>query len=721
MLETFYKVFQLFGMFISFVCCVLFLQVKASDNQRNLMMTSLCGFIACVGNAFEVFATSPDAAMVAVKMAYIGKCYIMIFGLMFVSGYSSVKLPKYLISFLGTINTVVLASVMTCSHHHLYYTDISYEIRPNGRAAMFLEVGPLYYVWLGLLLLTAGIYAGIAWRELKRGSRIGRMRMGLIFLAVALPAMTAVVFLILRPTYFDPVTLAIVMMTVCFLVAAKKYGLLDTLELARERILEDTKDGVIVVDNTKSVILYENPVAGRFVQRIKELQVKLDIDSFQKADEFVYEFDGKHYEVRISEIKQEKGIGDAQGYIIWIFDMTFINQYANEMIRLREDSEKASRAKTNFLAHMSHEIRTPMNSIVGYAEMAMRSSDDVLVHSYIRNIKESSRTLLHLINEILDISKIETGKMEHVKVNYRFEKLIGEIRSMMEAQAGRNEIAFAVQTDDKIPVYLNGDRVKVQEIMTNLINNGLKYTKEGSVTLRVFLKDIDEAAEPKRACLRIEVEDTGIGIKKEDFDKVFAKFERLDRKENYLVEGSGLGLSIVKKFAEMMDGTVTFESEYGKGTTFIVDIWQELGYEDRGTEIEENAVSEEVPINSGRILIVDDNELNCDVASGIMEMLGMVTKTASSGIECLELLEKGERYDMIFMDHMMPELDGLETMKRIRAMNDDMGLLPIVLLTANAVTGVREEMLREGFDDFLSKPIDVDELRRILIRFLGVR
>ena len=221
-METFYKLFELFGMFISFVCCVEFLRVKSSDNQRNLMLTSLCGFIACVGNALEVYSTSPDEAMAAIKVAYIGKCYIMTFGLMFVSGYSSVKLPKNLIKFLGITNTIVLASIMTCERTRLYYKTIECEIRPNGRAAMILGKGPFYYIWIGLLMLTALLYVFIAWRESKRGSRIAKMRMSLIFLAVATPMVAAIVFIILQPRYFDPATLAIVMTEVCFLIAAER-------------------------------------------------------------------------------------------------------------------------------------------------------------------------------------------------------------------------------------------------------------------------------------------------------------------------------------------------------------------------------------------------------------------------------------------------------------------------------------------------------------------
>ena len=404
-----------------------------------------------------------------------------------------------------------------------------------------------------------------------------------------------------------------------------------------------------------------------------------------------------------------------------------------------------------------------MNSIVGYAELALKNHDTQIVNGYLRKIKKSSDILLHIINDLIDITKIESGKMKLVKVKYRFNDLIDEIRHMVEIPAGYAGLAFLVQLDSELPVRFYDDRVKVQEIILNLVSNSIKYTPEGSVLLRVHLKEIVN----QRALICIEVEDTGIGMSEADSDTAFAKFERVDRKNNYHVQGSGLGLSIVKSFVDMMDGTVFYESEVGKGTRFVVNIWQELDHDaqeeaadglpvqsaavlasdgegvhakDKAADKESGSADnpgadkesgmqtaqafvpeepQEAEINSGRVLIVDDNELNLDVASGIMELMGMTTQTAESGIKCLELLEDGETPDIIFMDYMMPEMDGLETMKNIRKFAGAIAEVPVVLLTANAVTGVKEEMLEAGFDDFLSKPIEIEDLRRILIRFLG--
>ncbi len=758
-MEIFYRVFEAAGMLISLLCCVSVIRAKPSHIQQKLLITCMWGLATTFGNVMEVFATTPEAALTAVKVAYVGKCYIVTSALVFVSSYGSVKLPKGLVPFLGIANTAALAAVMTCERHSLFYTVIDYEILPNGRAAMLLEHGLFYYLWMALLFIGSGIYLIIAIRELTRSERVAKLRMMAVFMAVAIPVVMVVAFLLLSPVYFDPATFAITMTEVCFLFAVRRYGLLDTLELAQERIIEDTQHGIAVVDNTKSTILYQNQAAETLIKRIMETNGSFDLEQFAKVREHVYEIDGRHYEFRLSNLMQSADSNEIQGYVVWIFDMTFIDGYTSEMIRLKEEAENASQAKTDFLANISHEIRTPMNSIVGYAELALKNRDMQIVNGYLRKIKKSSDILLHIINELIDITKIESGKMKLVKVSYRFNELIDDIRHMVEIPAGYAGLAFLVQIDSALPVRFCDDKVKVQEIILNLVTNSIKYTPQGSVILRVHLKEIVD----QRALICIEVEDTGVGMSESESETAFAKFERVDRKNNYHVQGSGLGLSIVKSFVDMMDGTVSYESEIGKGTRFVVDIWQDLdcdtheeqtedvsaqsteqqapnddrvydrdkdtdgesgnaddaGAESGGAVQAAQEASEETEINSGHVLIVDDNDLNLDVASGIMELMGMTTQTAESGMNCLELLENGEAPDIIFMDYMMPEMDGLETMKKIRALDGAIAKVPVVLLTANAVTGVKEEMLEAGFDDFLSKPIAIEDLRRILIRFLG--
>ena len=350
-----------------------------------------------------------------------------------------------------------------------------------------------------------------------------------------------------------------------------------------------------------------------------------------------------------------------------------------------------------------------------HADLALRNEDSNQIKNYLKNIKTASHTLVHLINEILDITKIETGKMELVNINYRFDSLMEELYSMLGAQASKVGLVLRMEIDKRIPLCLFGDRAKMQEILTNLINNAIKYTEEGTITVRIFGKERTQ----QHIMLCIEVEDTGIGIEEKNFDKVFAKFEQFDKERNYQIEGSGLGLSIVKSFVEMMDGNIVFESEYEKGTKFIIHLWQGIGNE-LDVKQEKNE-EKEVIFYNGNVLIVDDNELNRDVAQGIFELFGIEADTIVSGKNCLALLQAGKQYDIIFMDHMMPDMDGVETLHAIRKMGGIFKELPIVLLTANAVSGVKEEMIEEGFDDFLSKPIDIEELQCVLRKYLSIK
>lgn len=714
-MENIYEVIDVAGLLVCIICWIIVLGENESKNQKNLLVTFTCGLLIAIGNLFEFRATTPEAAMVGIKVSYIGKCFIMLFSLQFATGFCRMKVSKSIINILAILDLLLIGVIMTCERHTLYYSSISYRaIEGSDRIFMILGKGPLYYVWL------ATFYFGIFWfafmaiyeSALKKGaSKNTHIRMTLIVMstiaAIVLGYMLQLTDIF---TDFDPTTLIIAYAEIVLLIDVKWYGLLDTMQAAQERILQDSRDGILITDSQKKYIIYSNSVAKEFFPEISNESDTTIANRIFNSEERVLERDGKHFEIRISPLTEKDEI---LGYVGWIFDMSFIDQYTNEMIKLKEASEQANIAKTNFLAHMSHEIRTPMNAIVGFSELALRTEESYLVNGYLKNIKDSARTLLYLINEILDISKIETGKMEVTAVTYHIEDVITELRNMLETQANKNGIMIKLQVDEDIPEYLVGDRVKIQEILTNLMNNGLKYTKEGSVILRMYVKEETE----KSVLLHIEVEDTGIGIEKANFSNVFEKFEKFDEKKNYGVEGSGLGLAIVKSFVEMMNGTIDFQSEYGKGTKFVVELWQEIG---KGPQtIKQDETEVELRIKKGTVLIVDDNELNCEVAKGILECLGISAVISYSGMDCLGRLESNEKYDMILMDHMMPEMDGVETLHAVRAMGGRFETLPIVLLTANAVSGVKESMIKEGFDGFLSKPIDIEELTQTLAKFLG--
>jgi len=373
-----------------------------------------------------------------------------------------------------------------------------------------------------------------------------------------------------------------------------------------------------------------------------------------------------------------------------------------------EDAEKANNAKTEFLANMSHEIRTPMNAIIGMSEILEHEKLDERQMSFVRDINTSAHSLLDIINDILDMSKIEAGKLELNPVDYDFPEFIDNIASMFLHIVEQRGIGFKYEKIGKMPDYLFGDDIRLRQVITNLCGNAVKFTERGYVKLSVSMND-DK--------LIIKVEDTGMGIRKEDLPKMFNAFEQLDKVKNRSIVGAGLGLTISKSLVEMMDGDITVESEYGHGTAFTVTVPVIIGSEENVLKHEhgKNAYSLRAP--DAEILIVDDNEFNLKVACGLLGLMDIKAETADSGYEAIVMVQNKD-YDIVFMDHMMPEMDGIEALHKIRALDVKYGNMIIIALTANAANNAREMFFEQGFDDFLSKPIDADELCDMLERYL---
>ena len=417
--------------------------------------------------------------------------------------------------------------------------------------------------------------------------------------------------------------------------------------------------------------------------------------------------------------------------------------YSEQLADAKTAAERANTAKSEFLANMSHEIRTPINAVLGMNEMVLRESlqarDQVSkiqpelrtyltnISNYAGNIDSAGKNLLSIINDILDFSKIESGKMEITEGEYKFSSVLNDISNVVSFKAEDKGLAFKIEVDTDLPDGLYGDEVRVRQIMTNILNNAVKYTKEGSVTLYVGKEKQDTIERGGTINLVISVKDTGIGIKKEDIAKLFEKFERVDLRQNSTVEGSGLGLAITKNLLALMHGSINVESVYGVGSVFTVVLPQKVVSTEPVGDFkvkfeksvqEAKAYQESFRAPEAHILIVDDTRMNLTVAVGLLKKTQIEIDTAASGVEAIEL-SKTIKYDLILMDQRMPGMDGTETMNCIKAQekgaNND---TPFICLTADAVSGARNRYLSEGFTDYLTKPIDSKALEAMLMKYL---
>ncbi|MGN0620582.1 MAG: ATP-binding protein [Porcipelethomonas sp.] len=395
----------------------------------------------------------------------------------------------------------------------------------------------------------------------------------------------------------------------------------------------------------------------------------------------------------------------------------------SKMRKAMEEAQVANQAKSTFLANISHEIRTPINAILGMDEMIIRECEAGGIKEYAYNIQSAGQSLLSIVNDVLDFSKIESGKMEVIPVNYHLSSLISDCYNMVALQATEKNLKIYIENNSSIPSVLSGDEIRIRQIITNMMTNAVKYTMKGYIILRVSYTEIDS----ENIKLLISVEDTGIGITEENQKKLFNSFQRVDEMRTRKIEGTGLGLAITKQLVTIMNGSIDVKSEYGKGTTFFVEIPQKIVSgtpmgdfnEKHGIQMRKNKIyHEKFHAPDARILIVDDVKMNIDVMKGLVKNTKVQIDEAYSGKRCLELV-KTYHYDVIFMDHMMPEMNGVETLSHIRKMADTPNKsTPVVALTANTMDGVENQYISMGFADYLSKPVKGEQLEDMLLKLL---
>ena len=482
--------------------------------------------------------------------------------------------------------------------------------------------------------------------------------------------------------------------------------------------LEGAEDeGKTVYQNELTALSYTNLPYGQYKLHIQILDSTRY--SVLRDEVFPIKKDARFSELLIFRIGLVVIAALFAAFLVWyIMNTTIIRRQYDQIRQAKDEAERANSAKSRFLANMSHEIRTPINTIMGMDEMILRENASPVVIDYAVSIKRASESLLGLVNDILDLSKIESGKMNLVEQDYYTVELLRSLTTMIRVRSNEKDLGFATAIDPSLPAKLYGDAGKIKQVVLNLLTNAVKYTEKGSFTLNVKVVEKTE----ERARVYFSVKDTGIGIKPEDMDKLFSAFERLDEKRNSGIQGTGLGLDISRQFVELMGDELRCDSVYGEGSNFYFTIEQKIVDPSPIGEFTEKQETQAakgpyVPLfvaPDSNILVVDDNEMNLQVLSGLLRATKIQITTAMSGKECLKKVAENH-YDIVLLDHMMPEMDGIETLHELRKINTD---IPVLALTANAATGGESYYVSEGFQGYLSKPIDGRKLEEALKHYL---
>ncbi len=717
---------ECFGICLTIIALFFLLNGDGAREQKLLIFIMCGSLVQNLGYLLELKAATLEAAMTAVTVENVGSAFVPLCYCLFIYIYCYITPPIKLIRVLFAVSFFILPTVIF-NWQGVFYRDVQWLADADGFYHISITYGPLYVFFLisriilPFILCMATLVRAICGRSDQKASR----QYWTILVISTFPVIMLMAYVLKLVKVFDftPATLAISMSMVVIVVWSRRNY--DFRHLAAAKVLESLGDGVIALDDHDRLVSYNRAAANifthlpdhklgeniRVVEDFREEMLNKDIPQS-------FSINGQHYESHSKHIIDENG--RVQGNVILILDMTDIKAYIKEIKRVRHEAEKASIAKSEFLANMSHEIRTPMNAIIGLNDIIMEECGDTEIYAYAKDVQSAAKNLLAIINDILDLSKVEAGKMELVVVDYYLKDLANEIVAMMDMAASQRGLILKYECDETIPCCYNGDDGRIKQILINIINNAIKFTDKGYVRTYITGKPGKHADEE---LLIFHVEDTGCGIREEDLDKIFEDFRQVDSKRNRSAEGTGLGLAIVKHLVELMGGTIEVESTYGKGTMVTIMIPQKIVDRCPISERPEVPQREEKVADSFtapgiKVLIVDDNVINRKVARGFLKNYDFDLTEAESGPEAIELV-RGSRFDIIFMDHMMPGMDGIEAAEIIRRDCGEKGTAPVmVALTANAMEGMREHFLECGFQDFISKPLDRKEMNQLLLRWV---
>ena len=714
---------QIFAICILAFSLIYVFRVGSSYMHKLMLSFTIVELVHNLGYMLELLARSEQEALVAVKVEYLGSSLVAILFMMFIYNYCGVKENRILERGLLCCGVAVILMVWTNSMHGFYYKDVDFV---NTGAYPHVKLSynfGFYFYMLACLVVPWAISVFILVKTLKK-TLSSKRRINLrIIIGGATAALMILVIYVLGafPEGYDPtpVTMAVLFSTLVVFVWNRKD--FDLTRTATDTVLDSLGDSMITLDENKEVLMYNLPAKQLFPDL--EIGYRLtDIANFplhilENNGQNKFEMGDRHYEGHLRVLYDFEQL--VRGYTVLIVDVTNIYEYIAELDEMREQAEAANRAKTNFLANMSHEIRTPMNAVVGMSELIIAEDCGEKVRDYANDIKSAGLNLLSIINDILDLSKVESGKMELVEEEYAVSELMQDSVNLVQMIAEQKGLQVKLHMAQDIPHSLYGDVGKIRQILINIINNSIKFTAKGWVGLGVSGKYTDD----EHYELKFDIRDTGIGIKEEELALIFDSFRQLDMNRNRKIEGTGLGLAITKQFVELMDGDIQVKSEYGKGTHFIIHIKQRVvdKENDADVAVNDHVETKEMQMFTApkcRVLVVDDNALNRKLATAMLKFYQFDMDEADSGKDAIELV-KQKAYDIIFMDHMMPEMDGVIATGIIRNECGENGMNAVIIaLTANALQGAKEEFLARGFDDFLSKPFQRNQLHEMLDKWV---
>ena len=726
-MQGLYGVLCIIGIFFS--VANIFLVVKASSEKgHNLLLLTAFSYLIMQFAAFlEVTSIDFEAAITAKKIEYIMFLFAVSFALQYFFVFCGLKTPSWLKIEIAVAMFVFGTVIISNSSHMLFMAPADLELQREGMLVIFEKRFFFYFYSAQIVLsLLCGLILAIYYA--KRNGVRNDIEMFAFSLTIIVPCVLEALYICDAFGYYDPTAegaiVANFILSICIVV---RNG--SRIELKGKEIYVDSiQEGFILLDKNKNLVNVNQKALSVFplVKGIK-LGTKLSecgdeiLLRVLKGEISEASINDKYYTFEVTPITEKK---TTVGWIIVAFDMTKQHNDFVKMAELKEKAEAASRAKELFLANMSHEIRTPMNAIVGMSSLLARSPDlPQSEQDCVRTIQTSSETLLGIINNVLDFTKAESGEMEILRDEYSLSDALRDVYSIIGLKVQEKSLDYRLNVDENVPDRLFGDVVRFRQILLNLLNNAVKFTDKGYISISVSWIEVSV----NKGKLIVSVEDTGIGIKEEDYSRLFVDFSQVDqRRFSSNIEGSGLGLSICRHLLEMMDGTMKFESEYGVGSTFSFVLPQSyIGEmkcrevlrfkEEAGTERQKEYIAD---IKGTTIMVVDDNIVNRRVSGQLLTTLKAKAVLVESGFEAIDYIKKGlDLPEIILMDYMMADMDGVETTKKIRQLNDYGKNVKIIALTANVVES-EKMFLENGLDGYLSKPIDLRKLSTYLQPFL---